>query len=79
MKSVCDAGVLGEAFKDISPMLLDAVVAISMQTVKNSLLVAAGRMSAKQMGAAFADSIVVTGGYLVGAKIGGMIGTAFGW
>ena len=31
------------------------------------------------MGAAFADNIVITGGYLAGAKVGGAIGTALGF
>ena len=79
LQSVCNAGALGDALMNISPMALGAAVAISMQTVKNSILVAAGKMDAKQMGAAFADNIVITGGYLAGAKVGGAIGTALGF
>ncbi len=75
----CEAGALGGALKGISPTLLGSVVAIVMQTVKSSILVAVGKMTPKQMGAVFVDSVVVTGGYLVGAKIGGMIGQALGW
>lgn len=48
-------------------------------TIKNSILVAVGKMSAQQMGAAFADTIVVSGGYLLGAHIGGIIGQALGF
>jgi len=33
-------------------------------------------MSAKEMGAAFMDTVVISGGYLVGAHIGGIIGQA---
>lgn len=35
-------------------------------------------MSTQQMGAAFADTVVVSGGYLLGSHIGGIIGQALG-
>lgn len=79
LKTLCDAGMLGEVFKDINPTLLGTVVALVMQTVKNSILVAAGKMTTRQMGAAFVDSVVVSGGYLIGAHIGGIIGQALGF
>lgn len=79
LKLLCDSGVLGETLKGINATLLGSVVAVVMQTVKNSILVAAGKMTANQMGAAFVDSVVVTGGYLVGAHIGGIIGQAIGF
>lgn len=73
---MCEKGVLGDAFKGINPTILGTVVALVMQTVKNSVLVAAGKMSTQQMGAAFVDTVVVSGGYLLGAHIGGIIGQA---
>lgn len=76
---MCEKGVLGEAFKGINPTILGTVVALVMQTVKNSILVAAGKMSTQQMGAAFVDTVVISGGYLVGAHIGGIIGQALGF
>ena len=79
LKIMCDAGVLGEMFKGINPTLLGTVVALVMQTVKNSILVAAGKMSTQQMGAAFVDTVVISGGYIVGAHIGGVIGQALGF
>lgn len=75
---MCEQGALGEAFRGINPTVLGTVVALVMQTVKNSILVAAGRMSTQQMGAAFVDTVVVSGGYLLGAHIGGIIGQALG-
>ena len=66
---MCEKGVLGEAFKGINPTILGTVVALVMQTVKNT----------QQMGAAFVDSVVVSGGYLIGAHIGGIIGQALGF
>jgi len=74
---MCEKGMLGEAFKDINPTVLGTVVALVMQTVKNSILVAAGKMSTQQMGADFVDALVISGGYLLGAHIGGIIGQAF--
>lgn len=79
LKIMCDAGVLGEMFKGINPTLLGTVVALVMQTVKNSILVAAGKMSTQQMGAAFVDTVVISGGYIAGAHIGGIIGQALGF
>ena len=76
---MCEKGALGEAFRGISPTALGTVVALVMQTVKNSVLVAAGKMTAQQMGAAFVDTVVVSGGYLLGAQIGGAIGQALGF
>lgn len=76
---MCEKGTLGAAFTSVDPMMVGSVVAIVMGTVKNSLLVAAGKMTAKQMGAAFVDSIVVTSGYVIGAKVGGIIGQAIGF
>ena len=79
LKILCDLGMLGEALKGINPTILGTVVALVMQTVKNSILVAAGKMSSQQMGAAFVDTVIITGGYLVGAHIGGIIGQAIGF
>lgn len=79
LQIMCDAGVLGEAFKGINPTVLGTVVALVMQTVKNSILVAAGKMTTRQMGSAFVDTVVVSGGYLIGAHIGGIIGQALGF
>ncbi|WP_346936032.1 hypothetical protein [Clostridium sp.] len=76
---ICKEGLLGEAFRTVDPSLLGSVVAIVMETVKNSILVAAGKMTAKQMGEAFVDGIVISSGYLIGVKIGGAIGQALGF
>lgn len=76
---MCESGALGEALKGISPTLLGTVVALVLQTTKNSILVAAGKMTTQQMGAAFVDMVVVSGGYLVSAHIGGIIGQTLGF
>ena len=76
---MCESGALGEALKAIDPTLLGAVVALVLQTAKNSVLVAAGKMTTRQMGATFMDTVVVSSGYLAGAHIGGIIGQALGF
>lgn len=77
--AMCEKGALGEALQGINPTVLGTVVALVMQTIKNSILMAAGKMSAQQMGAAFVDTVVVSGGYLLGAHVGGIIGQAIGF
>ena len=79
LQIMCESGMLGEALKSVSPTILGTVVALVLQTAKNSILVAAGKMTTQQMGAAFVDMVVVSGGYLVGAHIGGIIGQALGF
>lgn len=76
---MCESGAFGEALKGVNPTLVGTVVAIVLQTTKNSILVAAGKMSTQQMGAAFVDMVIVSGGYLAGAHIGGIIGQALGF
>lgn len=75
---MCRKGLLGEALRNVDPMGVGTVTAVVLETVKNSILVAAGQLTAKQMGAAFVDSIVVSGGYIIGTKIGSAIGGAIG-
>lgn len=79
LQIACESGFLGEVLKDINPTILGTVVSLVFQTAKNSILVAAGKMTKQQMGAAFVDMIVVIGGYYAGAHIGGIIGQTLGF
>ena len=79
LKIICDSGTLGEIFRGINPTVLGTVVSLVMQTVKNSILVAAGKMDTQQMGAAFVDTVAISEGYLLGAHIGGIIGQTLGF
>lgn len=74
LQIMLDSGALGKASAEVNPVLLGTVVALVLQTAKNSVLVAAGRMTAQQMGSEFVDMVVVSSGYLVGAHLGGVIG-----
>jgi hypothetical protein len=76
---MCEKEALGEALKEADPTHIAYAVVIVMQTVKNSIMVAAGKMTAKQMGAQLVDILLITGGYAMGAHIGGMIGQALGF
>lgn len=78
LQILCEQGVLGEAFVNASPTIVGAVVAIVLQTAKNSILVAAGKMSARQMGSSFVESVIVSAGFIVGLKVGQQIGGAIG-
>ncbi len=58
-------GLLGEVLKGVNASVVGAVVSIVLGTVKNSLLVAAGKMTKKEMGIKFVDSLFITSGYLI--------------
>lgn len=80
----CAEGSFGESLKtmvlnEANTSIIAIAVTIVLQTVKNSILVAAGKMTPQQMGEAFTDSVIISGGYLLGAKIGGAIGQAIGF
>lgn len=76
---MCEKGLLGEALKGADTTMVGSIVAVVLETVKNSIKVAAGMMTAREMGAAFTDSVIVSAGYVAGAKIGGIIGQALGF
>lgn len=78
---LCEAGKLGEKLKGLystsmGPSIIGSVVVIIMQTVKNSILVASGKMSAREMGMNLVNSLVISSGYLASMKIGGAIAQA---
>ena len=79
LQIMCSSGKFGEALIGIKPEPLGAIVSIVLQTAKNSILVAAGKISSKQMGASFINTVVVSSGYLAAAKIGGAIGQSLGF
>lgn len=66
-------GMLGEALKGVNPSIIGVTVTIILGTIKDSILVAAEKMTTAEMGMHFVDTLVVSSGYLVGMKIGGAI------
>lgn len=79
LQILCEKGAFGAALKGIDATMLGTVVALTLETVKNSILVAAGKMTPRDMGNALVDNILISTGYVIGAKIGGIIGQALGF
>lgn len=69
-------GLFGEALRNANPTIVGVVVTVVLGTIKNSINVAAGKMTAAEMGMQFVDTLVVSSGYLVSMKIGGIIAQA---
>ena len=68
--------MLGDALTSVSPSVVGVAVTIVLGTVKDSILVAAGQLSQKDMGMHFVDTVVASSGYLVSMKVGGTIAQA---
>ena len=66
-------GIFGESIKTVSPTVVGAMVTIVLGTIKSSILVAAGKITKAEMGMKFVDTVIMSSGYLVGMKIGGVI------
>lgn len=70
-------GLMGEAIQQIAtPTAVGIAVVIVMNTIRNSILVAAGKKKPAQMGEELVNTMVVSAGYIAGAKIGGAIAQA---
>lgn len=78
LQALCETGVFGNAMKAVDPLLLGTAVALVIETLKNTILVAAGKMTPRELGLAFANTVMVASGYALGARIGGAVGLAFG-
>ena len=78
---MCEKGMLGELFKHAAPSLIGTMVAIAVETAKNSIMVAAGKMTTREMGVAFVDNVMISAGCLgstlIGAKIGAVLGSVY--
>ena len=69
-------GILGNALETIDASMIGALVVVVMETVVNSIKLAAGKITARQMGMSFIDSTVLVASFLASAKLGGIIGQA---
>lgn len=74
----CKMGKFGAAMKSLSPTVIASTVSIVMETIKNGIMVAIGKMSASEMGAKFVDNVVITTGIISGMKLGAAIGQILG-
>ncbi len=68
-----EKGMLGNTMKTVDPSVVGVAVAVILGTVKDSIMVAAGNLTPREMGMNFVDSLVCSSGYLAGMKVGGMI------
>lgn len=66
----CQQGLLGEALKKVPAPIIGAITVILIDTAINSLKVATGRMTAKEMGAFFAKEVIVSAAALGGGMVG---------
>lgn len=66
-------GLLGNTIKQVNPSIVGVAVMVVLGTIKDSILVAIGKMTTKEMGANFVDTLVVSSGYLLGIKIGSIL------
>ncbi len=65
----CKIGKLGASLVDVSPQLIGALTVITLDTVKNSFLVATGKMAPQEMGAILTKEIIISGMGLAGGTI----------
>ena len=65
----CKSGKLGASLVDVSPQVIGALTVITLDTVKNSFLVAVGKMDPQEMGATLTKEIIVSGMGLAGGAI----------
>ena len=66
-------GMLGEALEGVNASIVGVAVTVIFGTIKDSILVAAGKLTSTEMGMHFVDALVVSSGYLVSMKVGGTI------
>ena len=71
---VCQSGKLGTSLIDVSPQVIGPLTVITLDTVKNSFLVAVGKMDPQEMGATLAKEIIVSGMGFAGGMIAEMAG-----
>ena len=69
----CKAGKLGEQFVNINPHVIGALTVIALDVAKSSILVAAGKMTAHDMGVKLTKEILISSAALAGGTLGQMI------
>ena len=65
----CEAGKLGASFKNLQPQTIGAVTLIALDSVKYSIFVAAGKMSAQEMGSQLTKEVIISSASIVGGNI----------
>lgn len=65
----CKAGKLGEGFVNVNPHVIGALTVICLDVVKSSMLVAAGKITPREMGATITKEILISSAALAGGAI----------
>lgn len=76
LQIMIEKGAFGEGLKKVNPGWIGAAVAFVVDTIKDSIQVALGRKSPREMGATFVDRAVVGVGMVYGQIAGNVIGEA---
>ncbi len=67
---MAEKGMLGEALKSVGGVWIGTTVSIVVESIKDSLQVATGKMTPREMGSAFLDRAIIGAGYaVVGTKV----------
>ena len=66
----CQSGLLGEALKKVPAPIIGAITVILIDTAINSLKVATGKMTAKEMGEFFTKELIVSAAAVGGGLVG---------
>lgn len=74
----CRTGMLGDAMKNVSPGVIGVVVALTMNTLKSSFLVAIGKKSRSELSYELIRDMFVSGAAFAGGMLGKAAGTAAG-
>jgi hypothetical protein len=74
----CHSGLLGETMKKASPGIIGVVVALTMNTIKNSVLVAIGKKTRNELTYELIRDMFVSAGAFVGGLLGKAAGVAGG-
>lgn len=69
----CQAEKLGKQFVNVSPNVIGALTTICLDVAKSSIMVAAGKMTPREMGANITKELLVSSAALAGGAIGQVI------
>ena len=72
----CKSGKMGTAFMSVSPQLIGALTILTIDTIKNSILVAEEKMEPHEMGSIIAKEVIISTAALSGGTIGQAINPA---
>jgi predicted aspartyl protease len=69
----CKAGKLGTEFININPHVIGALTVIAIDMAKSSVLVAMGKMTAREMGTKLTKEIIISSASLAGGALGQVV------